>query len=652
MTRQKLRGPRLVVVGLPSLARCAESSEVEEPWPTERWRSAGPDGGTVWSLAVAPSQPGRVYAGTPGHGVFRSLDGGRSWVRSSSGLPESVPICLQVDPSRPETVYVVQQFLVYKTTNGGATWECASRGLESAGQLHGLALDPWCPATLYLASDAGLFRSEDAAASWTQLGLEGPVQAVVVSHRDLTTVFAATPRGVVKSSDGGLAWVETDHGVRGVRIQALAIDPASPEIVYAGGTADYAGKGGGVYKSVDGGARWSAVGIGLHHAEVSAFLIDPRRPATVYALASVKLFSNPTQVYRSEDGGVHWLSMSGDLGGATVSALAIHPAEPGSLLAGTWDGGVFRSEDQGTSWRRSSEGLCATEVRALLPSTSDPPFIDCLASGRPARRDEGDVRWAFPVSGLTRTTVHELVRDPGDPATLFARTDRGVSKSVDGGRHWMPLTRVMAPTAIAIDPQSPNTVYLAAGRGIWRTTDGGTTWRTVGAIFETGLVKELWVDPRSAGTLYAQSVYSDAAGTHFFLHRSVTAGALWEWLPTPSGFELAFVLPDAAAPGVLFASDQLGLYRSEDAGKRWHALHTMSLSALVIDPRDPTLFFGGNHDGVFKSTDGGRTWAPLRPTGLTNRHVLSLSLSTRNGARRLCAGTEGGGVFTLALQEP
>ena len=122
--------------------------------------------------------------------------------------------------------------------------------------------------------------------------------------------------------------VWTSNGPEGGIINALAVDPQTPDIIYAG-------TGGGVFKSTDGGASWSAFNNGLTNTIVQVLAVDPQTPATLYSGTWVG------GVFKTTDGGVSWSAINHGLTNTVVQALALDPQTPAIIYAGTWGGGVF-----------------------------------------------------------------------------------------------------------------------------------------------------------------------------------------------------------------------------------------------------------------------------------------------------------------------
>ena len=318
--------------------------------------------------------PHRLYVGTIGEGLFRSLDGGATFLRACEGM-----------------------FV-----------ECHVRAL---------AVDPRDPATLYLGSEQGLFVSTDGADSWSRLpaplaGLQ--VWSLLVTVERPGRVLAGTcPARLFRSEDGGKTW--TEPAVRMVqdcprilhtRVTALLGDPADPETVWAGVEID------GLYRSRDGGRTWQPVGTGLSSRDIHALALvpgtdgRPRRllaatnndlnrstddgltwtPLEVgkalpwsYCRALAQQCGRPEVVFlgngdfppgsagvvaRSADGGDTWqAAVMPGRANSTIWNFAVHPADPELVYASSVSGQVYRSTDGGTSWQKLPREF--GEIRAL-----------------------------------------------------------------------------------------------------------------------------------------------------------------------------------------------------------------------------------------------------------------------------------------------
>ena len=281
-----------------------------------------------------PTNPGTLYAGTFGVGVFKSTNGGASWTEASVGLTYPYVQALVIDPANPATLYAgTENRGVFKSTNAGASWSAVNAGLTSRN-VEALVIDPSNTATLY-AGGSGVFKSTDGGASWTGTGLtDGYVFVLAIDPANPTTLYAGTTLGgVFKSTNGGAGWTRSNIATN-ANVNDLAVDRTNPATLYAGT------HGGGVFKSTDGGASWSAVNTGLMNLFVNAVAVDPANPATVY------VGTDGSGVFKSTNGGTDWQPTGSGMGnparpvvsdGGVVNNASYLPSPapvaPGSIAA-------------------------------------------------------------------------------------------------------------------------------------------------------------------------------------------------------------------------------------------------------------------------------------------------------------------------------
>ncbi len=174
------------------------------PASAATWRSLGPPGATVTALARSETVPGRVYAGIVDGGVFRSDDGGVSWVPARGGLTAVTVHALAVDPSSASTVYAGVESGLYKSEDGGVSWTFHDQGLPvlagtgEAAAVLALAIDPSSPETLYAATGVGVSKSTDGGLTWALLGtgLTSPsVRRLAQVSQGPDLLYAATDGG-------------------------------------------------------------------------------------------------------------------------------------------------------------------------------------------------------------------------------------------------------------------------------------------------------------------------------------------------------------------------------------------------------------------------------------------------------------------------
>jgi photosystem II stability/assembly factor-like uncharacterized protein len=298
----------------------------------------------VYALAINPQDASTLYAGTSA-GVFKSTDGGASWNASRNGLPAYFPVfALAINPQSPSTLYAgIYGGGVFESLDSSASWSAANNGLASRSAIeHGMAN------TL--------------------------VMALAINPQNPSTLYAATRGGgVFESLDGGVSWSAINNGLPpNLWVSALAINPQTPSTLYAATIGD------GVFESLDGGVSWSSARWGATNdsmldtlrAIVLTLAINPQTPSTLYA-------ATYAGVFESTDGGASWHLALNGLPNTMVMALAINPQNPSTLYAGTKRSGVFESTDGGASWTTVNNGLAANppEVHALAINPQNPSTL-------------------------------------------------------------------------------------------------------------------------------------------------------------------------------------------------------------------------------------------------------------------------------------
>jgi photosystem II stability/assembly factor-like uncharacterized protein len=351
---------------IPSLA---ERALLVDPGSASRLYAAGDggifasgDGGQSWarlqtglpmlvgrplaflSLAVAPSRPATLYAGSSGWGVARSTSAGARWrIGVETGLNAGAITMLKFHPSRPGTVYVAQAggTRSFRSTDGGRSWLPFARDIALNGRLNDLAFDPAAPDILYAATtDMGILKSTDGGEVWQRLAGPAADRLALLGRQ---TLLAANC-GLSRSPDGGRTWTqviacENDNGDRRYPI-SLWVDPRDSRTAYVhyyliGGTHDFLFE---VFKTGDGGATWTS----LRFPRLpTAFAVAPSDSRVLYVVDSTPALS-PTvsHLLRSDDAGASWKVVDAHLpadAGILYGVLAVDAVNPHKLYLAAGD---------------------------------------------------------------------------------------------------------------------------------------------------------------------------------------------------------------------------------------------------------------------------------------------------------------------------
>ena len=591
---------------------------------------------------------------------------------------------------------------MFRSTNGGQSW---TGGSQVDPRIDVLAVDPRHPSVLYAGTGAGVFKSVDAGRNWTWSGLgqtprkpggkrgEGNVFSIVVDPNDSRVIYAVA--GVVgshvsKSTDAGKTWHTLPSSPA---VDALAIDPANPEFLFAAVEGPWTQPNGPgqstITMSRDGGATWHTVLS--HDGYVWAITAVPTNPTTVYAAGSAGVLvsadagqtwspvrapannllglavdgHDPSTIYvsswkngvfRSSDGGQSWSALDAKLTGP----VAIDPQAPATLyLAGT--DVIVKTVDGGKSWRRADAGIVASSVISTAIDPHDDRIVYAGTYGGLYRSGDRGRTWQALRLGAD---VQAIAVDPTNPAHLLASGSRGIVASTNRGRTWSRTagsttgrikvaskTGIGKVSAIVFDPHHPRTVFAAEwGAGVIKSTDGGHTWRQQAH-------RPAWISTISVDPLRPETLYTNFEGG---LLSSTDGGSSWKWHFFPIGALMAVLAIDPSDPQTLYAS--IGdassrlrpshLARSTDGGKHWRFLKAgtqyISATALAIQPRDPTTIYAATQfQGVLRTTDGGATWKPFN-TGLQACAINTLALGPTGNT--LYAGTDGAGMVRVRLR--
>jgi hypothetical protein len=433
----------------------------------ETWALFGNASVSFYALASDPSSGATLYAGNvSGFGILKSTDGGAHWSSANDGLPVNrngtasyspLVLALAVDPSHPSTVYAgTYGNGLFQSSDGGSTWASADAGMRDA-YVAALALSPGQSSTVYAATlGGGVYRSLDSARTWTlaSAGLNlSLVSALVADPAAPDTLYAATFDGVEKSADGGVSWQGVNTGLPVDPVAALALVPGSHQTLFA------ATRGGGLLQSADGGVTWSASSQGLTDSFVSSIAVDPSNPSTLYAGTAHPYDGTQSErVFKSTDGGSTWAQTSLDASSFSIDFLAVNPGNPSQVVAGSQGSvGYFQSLDSGKTWSKVASNASCGGVNAILFSGST-TYLGTTAGV--CRSTDGGKTW-LPSAVASLASVSALLIDPADSSTLYAGASPvvvggtgGVFRSSDGGQTWEAVGTGLSDasvTALAID---------------------------------------------------------------------------------------------------------------------------------------------------------------------------------------------------------
>ncbi len=596
--------------------------------------------GSIGDVAVAPSNPNIVYAASGeglqrpdlsvGDGMYRSADAGKTW--KHIGLREGLQIgVIAVDPHNENRVFAAvlghpygpnKERGIYRTTNGGKTWEKVLYKDENTGAIQ-VTIDPVNSKIVYADMYAGRL------APWENGEWEGP------------------GCGLYKSLDGGTTWHQLKKGLpnadSGLGRIGYCIAPSNHNRLYAVVSAQ---KGGGLYRSDNGGESWHLMSKdnrlwdrGSDFAEVKA---DPKNADIVYDANVV--------VWKSVDGGKTWNGFKGAPGGDDYHRLWINPDNTDVImLAGDQGAGI--TVNGGKTW----SSWYNQPTAQLYHVSADNAFPYNLYSGQQesgsvgiaSRGNDGAITFRdwHPVNAEEYGYV---VADPLDPNIIIggkiSRYDKRTGQSVNispelthSGKY-----RFIRTAPIVYSPVDNKSLYYA-GNVMFKTMDNGNSWK----VISPDLTRTTYDVAECIGVYRKDEMKSmPMRGVIYTIAPSpIDINQIWAgtddgliWVTHNGGKDWQNVTPPgltswskislmdashtdkntayAAVNRIRLDDLHPHIYRTRDGGKTWteivNGLPDDPINVVKEDPKQKGLLFAGSERAVYVSFDDGEHWQSLR----------------------------------------
>ena len=713
----------VTAVALAAGAACAA------PAPTDlapHWRLIGPfRAGWGEMVEGVASKTDTFYFGAAGGGVWRTDNAGRTWT-SLFDHGATAPIgALAVAPSAPDTVYigagqpeprydVAGGTGVFKTVDGGKSWQAL--GLELTRHIGRIWIDPANADHVLVAAvgnffkpgpDRGVFRTGDGGKTWTRaLAISDDVGAVDLASdpKDPTVVFAAswearqfpwqsyftpvagTGSAVWRSGDGGATWSKLGGqgwptGPLGRISLATARTPTGLRLYAMVGSETAAG----LYRSDDGGGSWirandNADVAGYYSSHIT---VDPANPDVVYLVGQ--------SIRRCTDGGKTCTIFKGSPGGDDYHQIWINPAHPDHIATAS-DQGVVVSLDAGQTWsswyNQPTGQFYHLAVDDRFPYRIYAGQQDNGTVGIVSRGDYGaiDARDWRPVGADERDYD---IPDPDDSNIVYgsglggrvSRFDARTGESANiapfllpnyGQRQTVPDHHFVWVTPLALSKVGPKTLYLGA-EVVFASTDQGAHWQTVspnltgkvaGAKNCDGDIKIVDAKPCGYGGIWTLAPSPRHAGELWvgtddgLIQVTRDGGSRWSDVtpPTvPTWAKIAAIDVSPLADGVAYAAvdaQRLGdlsprVLATKDSGASWRDAsgdlpRDHFVAVVRADSVRAGLLYAGTEVGVYVSYDDGGHWAPLQGN-LPTAWVRDLVVHGDD----LIAGTQGRAIWVL-----
>jgi photosystem II stability/assembly factor-like uncharacterized protein len=659
----------------------------------------------IGDVALAPSDQNVVWVGTGEHnifrssqsgcGIFKSTDGGKTWAHM--GLADTNTIArIVVHPTNPDVVYVAAgghewtksaDRGVYKTTDGGKTWEKVLYVNDETGA-YDLVMDPRSSDTLY-------------AATW---------QRTRKKWNDPRTEASSTGSGIWKTTDGGKTWTAINTGLPEARHRGrIGIDLCltKPDTLYAlvdnyevsrqptpqeitdsyGIPSSGFIKGATVYRSDDAGAAWTRTSgltpqqkafmerhSGTYGWVFGQIRVDPNDPNTSYIMGV------PFSV--STDGGKTYASIRSP--GGDNHALWIDPANSNYLLKG-FDQGVAVSYDKGKSWKYFQDTIPVCQFFNVNYDMGTPFKVYGSMQDHGSFRAPVDLsrgRGSIPAQKFESAPGGEGSNhaiDPTNPDIVYSAGFYGTISRAEydkpGQYPGYPFTKELLPVLyeneprlrgqwlapFILSPHNPNIVYHGM-QYLFRSLDRGDTWERISPDLTTN-------DPATRGDIPYQTLFaiSESPIKYGLIYAGTDDGRLWitkdggkAWREITAGLApgkwMSRVVASAYKLGTVYLA-QNGkrdddftpyVWKSVDYGTTWQdiskGIPVGPVNVIREDPVNENILYVGTDMGAYVTTDGGKTWMVLGGN-LPTAYVHDLIIHPRDNV--IVIATHGRGMWAL-----
>ncbi|PYQ27943.1 MAG: hypothetical protein DMF56_17510 [Acidobacteria bacterium] len=649
----------------------------------------------IGAVAVYQASPEIVWAGTGegnvrnsmsvGNGVYKSMDGGKTW--QHLGLDKTERIYrIVLHPRDPNIAWVAAMGQawgqnadrgVFKTVDGGKSWTKVLFSNERSGAAE-LVIDPENPNKLFAAlweyrrwpwffnsggPGSGLYVTYDGGANWKRYAEEDGMPkgnlgriGIAFSHSNPNIVYAlveAEKSALLRSDDGGLKWTavntETNIASRPFYYADIRVDPADPNRVYNIATQ--------ITVSNDGGKTFKGlVPFSRVHPDFHAMWIDPKNPGHIFA-------GNDGGVFESEDRGGSWRFVA-TLPVGQYYHINYDMEQPYNIYGGMQDNGSWKGPN--TTWETAGIRNWDWQEVGFGDGFGTAPIPNDPMTGYAMSQEGFLVRWNLrtgerkdirPSAPDAKTDLRfnwnaGMAVDPFDPNGIYYGS-QFLHKSSDRGETWKIISPDLTTNkkewqqqaksggitpdvsgaenyttmiAIAPSPLDRNTIWAGTDDGrVHVTRDGGANWTSlennIKSVPANTWVPEIKASRYDAGTAFI--VFDDHRRSNWtpYVYRTNDYGKTWTSLVTKDiqGYALS-IEQDPIDADLLFLGTEFGLWVSQDAGKSWfkwkHGFPTASVMGLQVHPRDHDLIIATHGRAAYILDD-------IRPLRSVTKDILA-----------------------------
>jgi hypothetical protein len=620
------------------------------PFTWNRTSGWNPGNGRLTAMAIHPSATNTIYVGSPGGGLWKTTNGGSTWQPLTDGNALWMHIySIAIDPANQSIVYAGtgnSANQVIKSTNGGSSWTVLGSG--PTGEIRKLLIHPTNSSIILAAASNGIWRTTNSGTNWTRV-YTSYIEDLEFKPNDPNVVYASG-NVVAKSTNNGATWTTlgSAQGITGTDRTLLAVSPNNANYVYAvQASGSIFGK---LYLSTDAGVSFTTKITGSTSANnffgYNTNGVDTRGQAW-YDMAICASPSNAAEVHIA--GIITWKSTNSGSSFVATTEWSLpnstgythsdmHGLEfVGNTIYSLSDGGIYKSTDYGDNWTNISVGLSIRQFyRMASGSNSATVFTGGAQDNGSVTRNSSSVMndWlgADGMEGLVSPTNASNIWGTSQYGQLYRSTDGGSTRSnmYNFNANWI--------TPIAIHPTN-ETILFGGGAGVFKSTNSGSTFSKISGTTISSNLDDIAIAPSNANYIYASVGNS--------LYVTTNGGTNWSTYTAPGSISDICVSPSSPSKIWITTTSGTGrVYVSTNSGSSFTnisgSLPSIAARTIVVDNTTSENLFVGMNIGVYTYSNGDPTWTDIS-SNLPKVAVNELDLQL--ASNKLRVATYGRGIW-------
>lgn len=648
--------------------------------------------GRLNTIAFHPTNANTFWVGAPAGGLWKTTDGGQSWVSNTDNLPTLGVSSILIDPTNTNVMYIgtgdrdagdSPGLGVYKSTDGGQTWFQSNSGMGNK-VVGAMIMHPSNSSYILAATSGGVYRTTNGGSSWTLESNNSNYKDIKWKPGSSTIAYATettSPAGFYKTTDGGDNWTEITTGLpTNSQRYVIGVSANDASVVYL--LSSIASAYQGLYKSTDSGSSFTTQSTSpnlLGYAEDGSssggqgwydlcIAVDPTNANTV--------FVGGVNIWKTTNSGTTWDCVAHWVGSST--AVSVHADQHwmaynplNNKLFACNDGGVYGSTDGGNTWPEYSSGIGVSQIYRIGVSQNTHELV---INGY---QDNGTAIWDDTLFRTERGgDGMECIIDPNNDNIMYCTvyygnivrsTNLGYGFSGFASNGTNGITEDGAwVTPYILDRQNSDVMFIGY-KNIWRTENATSSPPTFIQISNnlagsnTTNMRQIRQSKVNSNRLFA--IRSD--NKLFRSDNALGANPTWTDLSTnlpnvPSGSNtIKDIETSPFNNNIVWLIRGNYVYKSTNGGSSWANYYTslpnISLNTLVADPLSNGGLYVGTDAGVYYIDNSMTAWIPFKDGLPLNSEITELEIYHPNGdwtASRIRAGTFGRGLWESDLYDP